>query len=130
MRRENFRGNLFLRIVAKKPRKTRKKPYLRPALSLLYLLAFFVATLSTELSTVKTDFVVLDHAVYWSGSGDGLLSGYNNSFGACRPMGPAPRKGLPWEQGSNLVCSSVFIVLKFSCEHVSGGIKFNKAKFR
>ena len=126
MRRENFRGNLFLRIVAKNPRKTRKKPYLRPALSLLYLLAFFVATLST----VKTDFVVLDHAVYWSGSGDGLLSGYNNSFGACRPVGPAPRKGLPWEQGSNLVCSSVFIVLKFSCEHVSGGIKFNKAKFR
>ena len=126
MRRENFRGNLFLRIVAKNPRKTRKKPYLRPALSLLYLLAFFVATLST----VKTDFVVLDHAVYWSGSGDGLLPGYNNSFGACRPVGPAPRKGLPWEQGLNLVYSSVFIVLKFSCEHVSGGIKFNKAKFR
>ena len=109
--------------MAKNPRKTRKKPYLRPALSLLYLLAFFVATLST----VKT--VVLDHAVYWSGSGDGLLSGYN-SFGACRPVGPAPRKGLPWEQGSNLVGYSVFIVLKFSCEHVSGGIKFSKAKFR
>ena len=119
-------GTYFCGLWQKKPRKTRKKPYLRPALSLLYLLAFFVATLST----VKTDFVVLDHAVYWSGSGDGLLSGYNNSFGACRPVGPAPRKGLPWEQGLNLVYSSVFIVLKFSCEHVSGGIKFNKAKFR